>query len=81
MPYVGSFLYAEFSRKRIKLTNYCRGPPYRQDGTKLGKQHVRKLLKAVQRDCLEGIKTPEQKVNAFVSARCCYVCLPFRRTY
>lgn len=42
----------------------CAVYPCLQGGRKLGKGHVRKLLKAVRRDCLEGMTTTEQKVSA-----------------
>ncbi|CAM9549359.1 unnamed protein product, partial [Hapterophycus canaliculatus] len=37
--------------------------PTDNGGKKLGKRHLRKLLKAVQRGCLEGTKSTEQKVD------------------
>eukprot|EP00752_Nemacystus_decipiens_P018652 g16723.t2 len=37
--------------------------PTDNGGNKLGKRHVRKLLKAVWGNCLEGMKTTEQKVD------------------
>lgn len=53
-----------FSRNDMVFSSFLRGP-YLQGGKKLGKRHLRKLLKAVvRRDCLDGLKTIEQKVTA-----------------
>ncbi|CAM9577429.1 unnamed protein product, partial [Hapterophycus canaliculatus] len=40
--------------------------PTDNGGKKLGKRHLRKLLKAVRRDCLKGMKTTEQKVDTLL---------------
>eukprot|EP00903_Cladosiphon_okamuranus_P016272 g15005.t1 len=37
--------------------------PTDKGGRKLGKRHLCKLLKAVRRDCLEGVETTEKKVD------------------
>ena len=54
-----------FTRTIRCIHALCAAHPCLQDWRKLGKHHVRKLLKAVRRDCLQGMTTTEQKVSLF----------------